>query len=81
MFSLLPLRLYQLVRFACLVELGCSAYCLSTKNKVDLIVFGALVLLSKLFAKITLERELLNIIHIGVAIYLVISLFKGKTKD
>ena len=74
-----PYGFYQLVRFIGSIGLGYLAFsAYKQENKVDLIVFGALALLFQPFAKITLGRELWNIIDVGAAIYLIISLFKAK---
>lgn len=76
-----PYGFYQLVRFIGSIGLGYLAYsAYQQENKVDLIAFGALALLFQPFAKITLGRELWNIIDVGAAIYLIISLFKAKPK-
>lgn len=74
-----PYGFYQLVRFIGSIGLGYLAYAAyQQENKVDMIVFGALALLFQPFAKITLGRELWNIIDVGAAIYLLVSVFKSK---
>lgn len=77
-----PYGFYQLVRFIGSIGLGYLAYAAyQQESKVDMIVFGALALLFQPFAKITLGRELWNIIDIGVAIYLVVTIFKSREKS
>lgn len=74
-----PYVFFQLVRFIGSIGLAYLAYsAYQQEKKVDLIVFGALALLFQPFAKITLGRELWNIIDVGVAIYLLVSVFKSK---
>ena len=74
-----PYGFYQLVRFVGSIGLGYLAFsAYQQEKKVDLIVFGALALLFQPFAKITLGRELWNIIDVGAAIYLLVSVFKSK---
>ena len=76
-----PYGFYQLVRLIGSIGLGYLAFsAYQQENKVDLIVFGSLALLFQPFAKITLGRELWNVIDVGAAIYLIISLFKAKPK-
>ena len=74
-----PYGFYQLVRFVGSIGLGYLAFsAYQQEKKVDLIVFGALALLFQPFAKITLGRELWNIIDVGAAIYLLVSVLKSK---
>lgn len=76
-----PYGFYQLVRFIGSIGLGYLSYsAYKQENKVDLIVFIMLALLFQPFAKITLGRELWNIIDVGAAIYLIFGLFKEKPK-
>lgn len=72
---------YQLVRFIALVAFGIFAYQANKEqDQVQFIIYCALALLFQPFFKISLGRELWNIVDVIVGIGLLVSLFKSKTK-
>jgi hypothetical protein len=78
----LPYGFYQIVRFAALIGFAILAYkAKQQNNKDELIVYIALALLFQPFLKISLGRQLWNIIDVIVAVLLLISIFlKPKSK-
>lgn len=77
----MPYGFFQLVRFVALVGFGILAYQANQQGKqTEMIVFVALALLFQPFFKISLGRELWNIVDVIVGIGLLISAFrKPKT--
>lgn len=72
---------FQLVRFTALVGFGILAYNAHQQNKqTEMIIYGALALLFQPFLKISLGRELWNIVDVIVGIGLIVSLLK-KSKS
>jgi hypothetical protein len=72
---------FKMVRFAALIGFIVLAYNASeNKQKEILIIFIALALLFQPFIKITLGREIRNIVDVMVAIGLLISLKKEIKK-
>lgn len=77
----MPYGFFQLVRFVALVGFGVLAYQANQQGKqTEMIVFGALALLFQPFFKISLGRELWNVVDVIVGIGLLVSAFrKPKT--
>lgn len=70
----LPYGYYQLVRFLAMVGFVVLAYQANTKKEqVQFFIFIALALLFQPFLKVSLGRELWNIVDVIVGIYLLIS--------
>ncbi len=73
----MPYGFYQFVRFTALIGFGILAFKANENDKqTKMIIYGALAMLFQPFFKITLGRDLWNIIDIVVGVGLVISLFK-----
>lgn len=69
----MPYGYYQLVRFLSSIGFGYLAYNANSVNrKNDTIIYVILGLLFQPFLKVSLGRELWNIVDVGVAIYLVV---------
>lgn len=81
----LPYGYYQFVRFISLIVFGILSYEASQKeNKIEMIIYGGLALLFQPFLKISLGRELWNIIDLAVGVGLLISFYidlKRSEKD
>lgn len=72
---------YQLTRFLGMVGFGVLAYYAYDWNKIwFLIWFSSAILINPIF-KISLARELWNIIDVIWALLLIISIFKNKRVD
>ena len=72
----MPYGFYQLVRFIALVGFGILALNANQENKkTELIIYVSLALLFQPFMKISLGRDLWNIIDVIIAVALVSSLF------
>lgn len=72
----MPYGFYQLVRFIALVGFGILAFNANQENKkTELIIYVSLALLFQPFMKISLGRDLWNIIDVIIAVALVSSLF------
>ncbi|NIJ45139.1 hypothetical protein FHR24_001578 [Wenyingzhuangia heitensis] len=77
----MPYGFYQLVRFVALVGFGFLAYKSNETNKsTDMFIYGGLALLFQPFFKISLGRELWNILDVIIGIGLLISLFFERSK-
>lgn len=75
----MPYGFYQLVRFIALIGFGILAYQANeNKNQTEMIIYGALALLFQPLIKISLGRELWNIIDVVVGIGLLVSVAKAK---
>jgi hypothetical protein len=75
----MPYGYFQFVRFAALIVFGILAYEASEqKNQNKSILYAALAILFQPFFKISLGREIWNIIDVVVGIGLLISAFQGK---
>ncbi len=75
----MPYGYYVLVRFVSMVGFGYLAFvAFEQKNQRDLIIFIVLALLFQPFEKIALGRVLWNIVDVGVAVYLLVSLIREK---
>jgi len=73
----MPYGYYQFVRFAAFVGFGLLAYNSYEKNLINnMIIFIGLALLFQPFIKISLGRELWNIVDVIVAIGLLVSIKK-----
>ena len=78
----LPYGYYQLVRYIALVGFAILAYCEYERKKIPMvIVFVALAILFQPFAKISLGRQIWNIVDIVIAIGLIGSIFVRKKMD
>ncbi len=78
----LPYGYYQLVRFAALIGFGILTYLANQQEKqTEMIIYGALALLFQPFFKITLGREIWNLVDVVVGISLLISLFKNPKNE
>jgi hypothetical protein len=78
----LPYGYYQFVRFAALIGFGILAYQANQQEKqTEAIVYGVLALLFQPFFKVSLGREIWNIVDIIVGIGLLLSLFKKQKND
>ena len=72
----MPYGFYQLVRFIALVGFGILAFNANQENKkTELIIYVSLALLFQPFMKISLGRDLWNIIDVIIAVALISSLF------
>ena len=72
----MPYGFYQLVRFIALIGFGILAFNANQENKkTELIIYVSLALLFQPFIKISLGRDLWNIIDVIIAVALVSSLF------
>ena len=77
----MPYGYFMLVRFAALVGFGYLAYIANKENQKNMsYIYIALALLFQPFLKVSLGRELWNIVDVIVAIGLIASIFyKPKT--
>ena len=72
----MPYGFYQLVRFIALIGFGILAFNANQENKkTELIIYVSLALLFQPFMKISLGRDLWNIIDVIIAVALVSSVF------
>lgn len=72
----MPYGFYQLVRFIALIGFGILALNANQENKkTELIIYVSLALLFQPFMKISLGRDLWNIIDVIIAVALVSSVF------
>ena len=78
----MPYGFYQLVRFIALVGFAVLAYFASEyENKTEMIIYVCLAILFQPLFKISLGREIWNLVDVVVAIGLIITLFvKHKEK-
>ena len=75
----LPYGYYQFVRFAALIGFSILAYQANQQEKqTETIVYGVLALLFQPFFKVSLGREIWNVVDVIVGIGLLLSLFKTK---
>lgn len=78
----MPYGYFQLVRFAGLIGFAFLAYQAKQKNEeTEMIIYGVLALLFQPFFKISLGRELWNIVDVLIGVGLIISVFASKKKD
>ncbi|NTW34154.1 MAG: hypothetical protein HGB12_16310 [Bacteroidetes bacterium] len=72
----MPYGYYQFIRFASLVGFAILAYQANERqNKTEMIIYICLAILFQLLIKISLSREIWNIIDVIVGIFLIASLF------
>lgn len=72
----MPYAYYQLVRFVALVGFAILAYQAHKQDQqVEMIIYGALALLFQPFFKVSLGRELWNVVDAAVGIGLLVSIF------
>ena len=77
-----PYGYFQFVRFAALVGFGILAISASNEeNQTEMFIYGALALLFQPFFKISLGREVWNVVDVIVGAGLLISIFTSKKKD
>jgi hypothetical protein len=76
----MPYGFYEFVRFVALISFGFLAY-QSKENKTELIIFTSLALLFQPFYKVSLGRQLWNIIDLVVAVGLILNLLIKRKKD
>ena len=77
----MPYGFFQFVRFASLIGFGILAYHANSNSKqTEVIIYIILAVLFQPFIKISLGRELWNIVDVIVAVALLISLFLRKDK-
>ena len=78
----MPYGFYQFVRFVVLLGFGILAYKANEENKnTEMIIYGGLALLFQPLFKISLGREIWNIVDVIVGIGLIGSLFMNRTKS
>ncbi len=72
----MPYGFYQFVRFIGLVGFAILAYQANQQNnQTEALIYGALALLFQPFFKISLGRELWNVIDVVVGLGLLVSIF------
>ncbi len=72
----MPYGYYQFTRFAGLIGFAILAYQANQQGRqTEMIIYGGLALLFQPFFKITLGRQLWNIVDVAVGIGLLVSLF------
>lgn len=77
-----PYGYYQLVRFAGLVGFAILAYQAHEQGRhTEMIIYAGLALLFQPFFKITLGRQLWNIVDVIVGLGLIISIFIKPAKN
>lgn len=77
----MPYGFYQLVRFLAFIGFGILAYQGNEQGrKTESIIFAILALLFQPFFKISLGRELWNIVDVVVGVGLLITVFKNRSK-
>lgn len=75
----MPYGYFQLVRFLALVGFGILAYKAHNENsQTEMWIYGAMALLFQPLFKISLGRDLWNIVDVVVALGLLLSLIKNK---
>ena len=78
----MPYGYYQFVRLAALIGFGILAYQANQQEKqTETIVYGALALLFQPFFKVSLGREIWNVVDVIVGIGLLLSLFKKQKNE
>lgn len=72
----MPYGFYQLVRFAALIGFAILAYQASEQqNKTEMIIYVCLAILFQPLLKISLGREVWNVVDVIVGIGLIITIF------
>ena len=78
----MPYGYYQFVRLISFFGFGYLAYIKSEQGfKNEMILFGFLAILFQPFIKISLGRELWNIVDLIIGVGLIISVFKENRKN
>ncbi len=77
----MPYGYFQLVRFLCLVGFCFLAYHSLQTNQILFVSYVCLAILFQPFVKISLGRELWNIVDVIVAVALIISMFLNPVKQ
>ncbi len=78
----MPYGYYQFVRFAGLVGFAVLAYdSFKTEEQRLVIIYVCLALLFQPFVKVALGRTVWNVVDIGVAIFLVVTVFIGRKRN
>lgn len=79
----MPYGYYQFVRFAAFVGFAFFAYSsFENKEKLMPFIYVSLALLFQPFIKIALGRLIWNVVDVGVAVFLIATLFiKSPTKN
>ena len=78
----MPYGFYNLVRFIALIGCGILAFKANRKNKnTEMIIFGALALLFQPFFKVTLGREIWNVLDVIIGVGLIINTLISRSKD
>jgi hypothetical protein len=77
----MPYGYYQLVRFAGLVGFAILAYQAHEQGRqTEMFIYGGLALLFQPFFKVTLGRQIWNLVDVVVGIGLLISIFTNHDK-
>lgn len=77
----MPFGYFQIVRIAALIGFSVLAYQAYENKQIELtIVFVGLALLFQPFIKVSLERQLWNIVDIIVGLFLIVLLFTSKQR-
>jgi len=77
----MPYGFYQFVRFIGLIGFVILAYQANEQGKqVEMFIYGALAILFQPFIKITLGREIWNIVDVIVGIGLILSIWISPKK-
>ena len=72
----MPYGFYQFVRFAGLIGFAILAYQANQQDRQnEMIIYGGLALLFQPFFKISLGRQMWNVVDVAVGIGLIISIF------
>ena len=72
----MPYGFYQFVRFAGLIGFAILAYQANQQGRqTEMIIYGGLALLFQPFFKISLGRQMWNVVDVAVGIGLIISIF------
>ncbi|AWV98338.1 DUF6804 family protein [Arcticibacterium luteifluviistationis] len=78
----MPYGFYQFVRFIALIGFSILAYSARKDgHETQMIVYGGLALLFQPFFKVTLGRELWNIIDVIIGLGLIINYLKSSSKS
>lgn len=78
----MPYGYFQLVRFLSLVGFGYLAFDANQKGKqTEVLIYVALALLFQPFFKVSLGRELWNIVDVIIGVGLLVTIFKKEKND
>lgn len=78
----MPYGYYQFVRFTALIGFVVLAYQANQQKKqTETIIYGVLALLFQPFFKVSLGRDIWNVVDVIVGIGLLLSLFKKKKNE